>query len=69
MKLKLVTKYRTQPKPDSSDFHKTSEDSNTSIEKTAPEMAPIAAPLTKPLSVSWPIKAPVIAPSKVPTAA
>lgn len=67
-KVKLLTKYRRQPIPDSSDFHKTSEDSKTSMEKTAPEMAPTAAPLTNPLSVSWPIKAPVIAPNKVPTA-
>ena len=64
----LLTKYKTHPIPDSSDFQRTREDSKTSMEKTAPDMAPIAAPRMKPLSVSWPIKAPVIAPNKVPTA-
>jgi len=63
-----LTKYKAHPIPDSSDFQRTSEDSNTSMEKTAPDMAPTAAPRMKPLSVSWPIKAPVIAPNKVPTA-
>lgn len=60
-------KYRTQQSPDSSECHRVIDDSNTSIEKTAPDMAPTAAPRAKPLSVSWPIKAPVMAPNKVPT--
>lgn len=65
---KLLTKYRTQRSPDSSECHRVRDDSNTSIEKTAPDMAPTAAPRANPLSVSWPIKAPVMAPKKVPTA-
>lgn len=65
--IKSLTKYRRHPIPDSSDFQRTREDSNTSMEKTAPDMAPIADPRMKPLSVSCPIKAPVIAPNKVPT--
>lgn len=44
------------------------DDSNTSMEKTAPENAPTAAPLMNPLSVSCPIKAPVMAPNNIPTA-
>lgn len=65
----LLTRYKRQPSPDSSECHRTRDDSKTSIEKTAPDMAPTAAPRTNPLSVSWPIRAPVMAPNKVPTAA
>lgn len=65
---KWLTKYRRHPIPDSSDCQRTREDSNTSIENTAPDIAPTAAPRTNPLSVSCPIKAPVMAPNNVPTA-
>lgn len=53
--------------PESFEFHKSRDESTTSIEKTAPEMAPIPAPRNIPLSVARPISAPVMAPISEPT--
>lgn len=54
--------------PDSLEFHKSREDSTTSMEKRAPEMAPTTEPLTGPLSVAKPVRAPAMAPAIDPTA-